>query len=244
MDRGLWSRILSHSKSNPLSPERAGYWAVAFDGSNSYIDCGTNVSLDNLFYIAKTIDFWAYLPSLDPEAEETAYLLAKQYLNNGWAVRAVYNNEFTFAISAPLGAAAASVLYTPGRWSHYAVYYDQYNTGLPYIAVDGVWGPYNYQIAKTGNLISDSVGRFYMGAITPPLQQVLNGRIGWVRISYQARFAVGDTFTPPARGTPPDIDSMTLEQWDMNVGHGTAILARVGTPYTDGVGSSISWIFS
>lgn len=225
-----------------LSPPAAGggQYALSFNGSSSYVSCGSDSSLDDLISAAFTVEAWTYL-----DAALYGVFVSKSsgWAGNGWELINNWNQNSSYAFRAKTDAGveidantATSETGLLTSWVHLAATYDDDGDRIARLFVNG-GTPYVDSSAATGTLVSDASSNLVMGRVGST--NYLDGMIAWVRISNNIRYTT--TFTPPAKDAPPEIDANTVEQWNFNDGAGTTLTAEVNSA-NNGTITDGSWV--
>jgi hypothetical protein len=227
-------RSLSHRR----RIARATIPYLYFDGTNDYVGCGSDASLDDLpDGHDMTVEAWVRLD------ENTGSMVVASKSNHTamgwWLISSGGNLTFRinlttnhFLVSAPLPA--------DGRWHFARAYWD--NTAHNgRISLDGVWLDSD---AGVGNYVSDAAISLLLGKRGVGWYDFWKGGLGWIRISDTDRGggATGTDFDPPPRATPPAIDANTIEQWNIDEGAGSTAAAQVNSPANDGTISGATWM--
>jgi hypothetical protein len=118
----------------------SGYYIHTSGGAGSYINCGSNASIDNIWAGAgATVDFWI-------QAEETGYLLGKGLK---WYT-ILSSSDMQFLIAYGLGSYAGATIDVAGflnKWHHVVMTYNNTGDRKIYVAIDGVWQTYKIERA-------------------------------------------------------------------------------------------------
>ena len=195
-----------------------GAYAVGFDGADTYGDAGSDASLDNLPLADFTAEFWIRVDS-DPSGN--CLVLGK---GTGWNVLVQTNGllKTTFYYGGGNAIAAGTTDIVDGKWHHVAVTSTLVSTVVR-IWLDGVLEATSG--AGTGAYTVDAGDNLLWGYAGGTL---LNGAIGWTRLSNSVRYAA--SFVRPVE--LPAADGSTVEQWTMAEGTGNSI-AVVNSPAND-----------
>ena len=197
---------------------------LSFNGTTSFVDVGTDSSLEDLADAAMTVEAWIYLDSLS-----TCYIASKRSTGGvgGWAL--YYNNSAGNGIQAWIDCSIADAnskygsLLSISTWYHIAFTWDDASYTIPRLWVNGVESS-NSVAARNGAIVTDvgnnlNIARYNGDSLYVP------GDIAWVRISDTVRWT--SDFTPAAKDAPPTIDGNTVEQWNFNDGSGATATAEV-----------------
>ena len=197
----------------PLTPV-----SVAFNGTSTAIDCGSEASIDNLHDAAFTVELW-----VRANADATARrIISKGSASEGWDIYVTTTSSLVVATvrCATTSAQATATLLNDRRWYHIAMTFDDAGTRKIRLFLDGVELVYITQTAGVGAVVSDAALSLLIGNLSG-LDRKLSGAIGWVRISDSIRYT--KNFTPPPRGICPADDANTVRLFPMNEGSGTDI---------------------
>lgn len=154
----------------------AGKWidkGYYFDGTATYIDCGSNASLDITKEIA--ISVWIYATNIGARNEIVNKFRNNQYwlnLQNG------YVNVFLGGVTAVYFV--SNIVIQTGKWYNILVCYD---LNYIYIYINGL---YDNSVAKTGNITSGDASVVIGIAGTDFSSDAWNGSINDVRIYNRA----------------------------------------------------------
>jgi hypothetical protein len=212
-------------------------WNLHFVGTDAaVVNCGHGATLNNLHASAFTVDFWARPETMAPGGVR-AIIDKGDADGAGWIVFQ-YSGGLRGRIRANTDQAVTYVGFVdlPIDWYHIALTFDPDGDKKPRLWVNGV-------LAAGGSAVvlpvdDDSAKDLLFGVDGGGHDWT--GDLGWVRLSNTIRYT--DTFDPPSRFTPPDLDANTIELWPVNEGQGTTIAATVSSPTNDGTFSSTSGI--
>lgn len=193
-------------------------WSIIYNGTNAYINGGSEASIDNLHDGAFTAEGWFYS---DASNTDTQILVMKSnYSTSGWWIRTVNGNQLQgalFCATTNANVTFANTLRTDKKWHHVALTFDDAGDRKTRVWVDGVL--VGTSDAGTGAVVPDAgdilwiCGTQYVGW--------LQGRGGWVRISNVVRYTT--TFVPQTRFIAPTVDANTVRLFKVNEGTGTTI---------------------
>jgi len=216
-------------------------WSVAFNGTTSSINAGSEASVDDLLTGAVTIECYF----LGNPAIQYPRLFDKTGSSSvGWYVAlrshvdatGYYFNVYTD------GSEKSMLIYNVTandmKWHHIACTYDNGGDKKRRIYIDG--NLIGASDALAGTLNSDASVSLFAGNRSDG-SRCLNGRIGWSRISNSVRYS--SNFIPPSRFVYPTVDANTVRLFKMNEGTGTTITdysanAQNGTSY------ATTWIYT
>lgn len=222
-------------------PSIAPYYSLTFNGATTYIDCGSNSSLDDLHAASFTFDGWVRCHT----AAISHWIACKNGEVEGWefwldpGVSPALKCQLYFDTSVALSVEGAPLGITLNTWAHVCATYDATGDRKVYLAVDGIWRTgYTFQVAGEGPVISDASDNLLIGVFSD-MGGGLDGDMGWFRISNNLRWTPGVNFTPPSRTIPPPLDANTVELWALDEGAGAVAAASVNAAnngaITDGV---------
>jgi len=209
-------------------------YAVEFNGTSTYIGCGSDASIDDIPSGAEmTVAGWV---RLDSTAASTFTIIHKgDALTTGWVVYVGVDGQLYGYV--PLATdnmqCTVAVDIGDGKWHYFAFHYDD-TTKTGTISVDGVWGASDTGI---GAYQSDAASDLEMGRLTA-LSSFWDGGIAWIEISDNDRHTAGTDFIPPRA---PYADGNTVEYWLMDEGTGATAAASVTSPNNDGTITNGSW---
>lgn len=201
-------------------------WALNFDGTNDYVDCGAVATSD---LDALTVECWVKTVDLGDggilgqwhASNGTAWQLALSGGQFDWQVVDKDNNTFRVNSGALLASA----------WYHVAGTYSS-ETGTIELWVNGA----SVASDTAGSLVKKTTSDVEMGRVLTSYGEI---RLAWVRISDSVRYSAA--FTPPK--SPPWPDAHTLAQWDFIEGMGTTLNNRETTAAYDGTISGATWVW-
>ena len=221
--------------------------SVAFNGSSTSINCGSEASVDNLADNAMTVECWARANAWGEDIVAGGTLVQKALANataNGWQIRYRTNGYGGIHVVIPCATTTAEVMtgkttiFIDKKWHHIAFTWDDASSLYPQVWFDGVKITSSYTVSRVGAVIDDSscnvlIGNNSNGSTT------FDGAIGWVRISNNIRYT--ENFTPPARTSPPASDANTVRLFPMNEGAGTTI-TDLSTNAQNGTLANGTWL--
>ncbi|KKN00032.1 hypothetical protein LCGC14_1141940 [marine sediment metagenome] len=210
--------------------------SLNFDGSVTYVACGSDASIDNL-PTAGVLTVDGYFRTSQTDAQAHVLVQKGNHTASGWKIVMIGTFRVSFELVTDDTHASirpSSGAYNDGVWHHWASFYDDGGDRKPHLAIDGVWNETG-QITATGTYVSDASVNLMFGRIPNVSAQYWKGDLGWHRLSNSDRFdgATQTNFSPPGRIDPPAIDGDTVEQWDYRDGRGLAVVASV-TAANDG----------
>jgi hypothetical protein len=186
---------------------------LTFNGSNSDVDFGSGVSLDNL-PDGGAIQVEAWIRARGWGEANQGRIVMKQAGAAGWTLHLNSTNGLVAQVSC-VGQAAFSMSGTDefspdGQWHHVLMVYDETGTLTPvartvYLAVDGEWvSSYTFQQVSIGAYGSDAALDLHVGNDSTAIN-TFDGDIGWVRVKGTITVTVGDPFGTGARCTFPAV---------------------------------------
>lgn len=191
-------------------------WATVYNGSSTAVRGSSAASVDNLHDAAFTAEAWIYTGH-----SGTAYVVSKQGPARGWSI---YKGGAGTVLVARVNCATTNAVLTTAvviadsSWHHIAMTWDDAGDRKVYGWVDGAAA--GVSTAGVGAVIDDASDDLYLGTWAES-GLFWNGRIGWVRISNNVRYAA--PFTAPDRLIPPAVDANTVRLFAMDEGTGTTI---------------------
>ena len=193
-------------------------WATVFDGTNSYIGCGTHASIANLADNAFTAEGF-FLSNNTTQASTEYYFNKGHSSTKGWGI---YKTANLAIIRSRVYCATTSTVADwgvnpDGFWHHFAITFDDAGDRKIRFFVDGTLKSTGG--AGVGAVVDDSSEDFTISARA--LNPKLLGYVGWVRISDSIRYTT--SFTPPSRFIYPAVDANTVRLFKMNEGIGTSV---------------------
>jgi len=237
-----WSHPLASALLDQGTLWDGGVWgapyAVEYNGTTTYTDCGSAAGLDNLPLGAIiSIDVWV---RCDSASAASRYIIAKQSGGtNGWRVFIDSADSLVFHVqlaTTDMWALATNDFPRDGKWHLVTGYYDD-ATKTGRAALDGVWGAASVGV---GAYQADAAGNLIMGRRPDLVQTYWLGGIGWVELSNNDRHggAAGTDFVPP---NAPYDDANRIESWHSDDGSGATLTATVTSPAHDGTINNGSW---
>jgi len=195
--------------------------SIEFNGTNTSIDAGSNVAVDDLLNSAATIEGWYRV-----SANSTDNFISKGGgAGPGWELIVVPGVGVQVRVFLTSGYASVSSgignWSTDGKWHHVALTFNNLGDRQLRLWIDGNLVDTSAAISDT--LLSDSSTNLQIGTggYGP-----MGGSVGWSRISNIVRYS--SNFTPSTRWTPPGTDANTVTQWNMTDGTGTNV-TNIGT---------------
>jgi hypothetical protein len=211
------------------------FFFVELDGDSSSINCGSDVSLDNIHAAAFTVDLWLRGYSFANWPDLVSKTSAGY--NVGWYLDAYPGGQLYFDIEyATIGWAESNEALSLATWHHATAVFDGADCWL---AIDGTWCTYASRQTVAGLPKSDALQNLLIGSGTGG--SWFDGDISWVRISSGQRYAHGVNFAAPGRCPPPAVDGTTVELWAMDEGAGAVTAASVVSPANDGAMTDCVW---
>lgn len=191
--------------------------SVAFNGTTTSIDAGSEASVDELHDAAFTAEAWIRPQTTGEGAAGRIFDKANWRLNVGSTGLAGFVDCATTDATT---TSALANLPMDNRWHHVVMVFDDAGDRKAWLAVDGIW--VGTPVAGVGAVVSDAASNLYIGNNSAG-SNTFAGAIGWARISNNARYTPGTNFIPPARTSPPANDANTVRLFAMNEGSGTTI---------------------
>jgi hypothetical protein len=165
-----WSHPHSSNQAEHGWFEDGGYlcepWAVALNGTTTYISCGSGATLDDLPDAEMTLGMWV---RTDGEGETNyARILNKQTTGAGWEVYKRAGGGLAVGITCltvnAVSTISSSLFPIDGKWHYVTVYFNDAGDRKAYIAIDGVWASsYDTQTAGVGAYQSDAARSLILG---------------------------------------------------------------------------------
>ncbi len=159
--------------------------AQDFDGSNDFVNCGSDASLDDI--PVKTIEFWTNLDTWAPPAQQGSHFINKG--DAAWFIatditgagRAIFGHNWT-----AIGRWSFPT-FSLGNWHQVVVIYNRTSAANdPVVYVDGIAQVVTEYMTPSGTVNSDAASSFQMSKSPGNVREV-NGRMDEVRISNIAR---------------------------------------------------------
>ena len=227
----------------PLLDRANRFPALYFNGTTTRINVGNDASLNDLPSGGTwTIDTWARFDSTG--STEDMIIHKGQWNVTGY--RIFVSSSGTIFFTTYLPTTNSQMLYSNNvrddTFHHIAAYYDDTSKKCR-LAVDGSWT--DLSTAGAGVYASEAAREMMLGRISDQVAWYMKGYMGWMRLSDNDRFngAAGTSFTPPARYPAPATDVNTIEQWNMDAGTGTTVVAQVNSPANDGtIIGTATWV--
>jgi hypothetical protein len=183
----------------PCSPEY-----MTFNALTSLVNCGSDVSIDDLPSADFTIEAWI---APDSAGEGT---FGTTFRKGSWYIRMIGANDIQAWATFDVTSANSRVVFPyDDDWHHIAAVWDS-GTNTFSFYIDGIEPSYVTQIAGANNYVSDAADSGIIGN-NSVAGWTFDGGIQWIRISDNERYTA--TFTPPARCTIPDDDANTVSVW-------------------------------
>lgn len=196
-------------------------WALSFDGTNDYVDCGA-VATSNL--AALTVECWVKFDALEDGGIVAQWGLAQVFKLEMSSSKVVWT--VTDARSGVFSARSEDL--STEKWFHVAGTFDSSGVGL-WIDGELVGSDTGSADALPANSQDVELGRLST--------TYASMRLAWMRISDSVRYAAA--FTAPK--SPPWPDANTVLQYDFIEGTGTGLNNREGTATYDGTISGATW---
>lgn len=217
-----------------LLQTRPGY-AVEFNGTTAYINCGSGATLDDLADAALTAELWI---RLDPDTGLRSVLDKGGFSAQGWTIF-INGTTLSFSVQCATADAVASIVGVEfdGKWHHVAVFFDDGGARRAYVALDGVWTAGS---VANGAIVADAANSLIVGRSSTTALYFYDGAIGWAALWSDDHYAAGTNFTPPR--IPPSPGGNLVECWPLNEGTGVTTKAAVTSPANDGTITDGTWI--
>lgn len=241
LSNGTWESQWDF-EGTPIIPE-----SVEFNGTNTSINCGSNVAIDDLADNMFTAEAWIRADSYGEN--NGGVILGKIEDTSGWFIQVSSLHGIACIIGCDttnaLSRTGLDDFVADGKWHHVTMFFNDAGDRKIYIAIDGVWvSSYTTQTAGVGAITSDVAKDLIIGDWTNATF-AFDGAIAFARISDNDRYtAGGGNFTPPARTTVVTTDGNTIAGWNFNEGVGTTLDNFETTAAIDGTISNGSWNIS
>ena len=147
-----------------------GTGSTSFDGSDDYINCGSDSTLDNIFDGGGTISAWIY-PNSDGEGNE-ARIVDKRDDGTGFAFHLITELSGTCMLKFFQNFDSTSGQYISSgdviisAWNHVAVTYNSGGAGASYVPtfyVNGVASTFSSSTNSVGTAVTDAAENFIIG---------------------------------------------------------------------------------
>jgi hypothetical protein len=177
------TKLAAGEPANYASGKIAG--AQDFDGSNDFVNCGSDASLDDI--AIKTIEFWTNLDTWAPPAQQGSHFINKG--DAGWFVatditgagRTIFGHNWTAIGRWSFPSFSLS------NWHQIVVIYNRGSAANdPVVYVNGNSQAITEYMTPSGTALSDAASNFQMSKSPGNVREV-NGRMDEVRISNIAR---------------------------------------------------------
>lgn len=214
-------------------------YAVEFDGSSTYIDCGSGATLDDLGTGGAQFTVGAWV-RCDVLTGEHVIVGKGAFGTSGWHIEIALSRAYLrveLATTDMICNSGASTLTADGKWHYVAAHYND-TTKTGYISVDGIWGSSHTGV---GAWQSDAALNLVMGRTSSPTTFFFGGGQAWVAIWSDDHHGAGTDFDITTCRTPPTPGGNLVECWHMDEGTGATAAAQVTTPANDGTITSGSW---
>ena len=200
-------------------------WSVVLGGT-TYIDAGSEASIDNLADGAFTLEGYFKFDQL-----ANASIFFNKSTPGTWTDAGfhIFANSGDSVLYSDV-ACATSKAWSPGLvtgWEsdkifhHFAFQFDDAGDRYPFVYIDGVEFTYMWQVAGVGAVVDDSALSLSIGNGIGS-NDGIHGNVGWIRISNIMRYTA--PFIPPSRLLYPTVDANTVRLFKMNEGTGTTII--------------------
>jgi hypothetical protein len=191
-------------------------WSVAFNGTNTNINAGSETSIDNLHANEMTAEGWFNLSIVTG----ARYFFEKIGGGGGVGWYLLWTGTNLTAVSYYDTPSTASVSYNPNNiWEHFAITFSNITDKKIKIFKNGT-------LIKTGNeasglIKSDASNNFNIGSLIGSVN-AFSGNVGWIRLSNSIRYTT--SFTPLSRFKYPLVDANTVRLFKLNEGTGATII--------------------
>jgi len=211
-----------------------GPYALIYNGSSTWVDCGSNATLDDLGAAGATVQVEGWFRSDGSSSTEQIYHKGNG-LSTGHMVYIGGTHRLTAyvplaTVNAQAEASATSV--RDGRWHHYVMSYNDTTKSLQ-MALDGKWGAADVGV---GAYQADAASNWEFGRLTN-LSSYFEGAIGWHRVWNAAQYTPGTDFIPDRVFN----SAGTVESWAADDGTGATLTASITSPACDGTITNGSW---
>ena len=222
-------------------------WHLEFNGSNSDINCGSGVTLDDMQDDELTIGAW-----LRRDSTGSIHMVATKCGNNGaspgWYLDVDASDRLYMKIycatTDAISAMANNSFPNDTDWHYAAAYWD--DAGSPraiYLSLDGEWeDAYALQQAGVGAIVSDAAQELHIGSVQN-VNLVWDGGIGWMYVSADDRHGHGADFLPPPRCTLPAVDPVNAKLLIVHEGRGATTQDLSGND-NDGTIANCTWSYA
>ncbi len=217
-------------------------YALKFNGQSTRVNCGSDVSLDDIPTGPFTIGMWGRFDSHGKT--DQGFLMCKciSGFTNGWFLHHTSTLGFRARIEFATSDAESRTTdfsYIDGKLHYFTLFFNQGVDDKIYLAVDGKWATsYALQNAAAGAYESDAAVSLLIGD-DPDQNRTFDGGVGWGAIWAGDHHSHGSDFIPPR--TPPTPGGGLIEAWHMNEGTGSTAAAQVN-PLNNGVITGHQWI--
>ena len=194
--------------------------ALAFDGTDDYVDLTSDAALDDVFLGGATVTAWIYLDGWGENAYGRVLDKSSAVSDNrdGWMIGTDGGNQ---SIAFAQGFSSIRGFWRPqnntvnlNEWVHYAIVYDASSEANdPVIYINGVAQTSLVKIAPSGTICSDADIALRMGNHAQDTSRSFDGKLDDVRIYDQALTAaeISELFTAGGGGgggsNPPPVDT-------------------------------------
>lgn len=214
-------------------PAGGGQYYMSFNGTSSFINAGSDSSLDNL---PSAGDFTAeVMLNLPTGISGQKNIFGKQKYTSGhqegWRLYVnpfgggglVYATLYTDDTSAQVSNNAYAGDAGKDEWRHIAM---TYNSSDQKVRLFFNGSLLTTSGAITGSIYSDAAHSVYL-AREEGISAYLQCGIAWARLSDNLRYT--GSYTAPTEDSPPAVDANTVEQWNLNDGSGGTASAEVNS---------------
>jgi len=218
--------------------DRAGTPGLRFNGTSTYINAGSDASLDDLPLGGHmTVEAWIKPASLSGSVMIATKGGAYTVGPVGWSffrgLDVLYGRIY---IDNACGSPTKSGL-AAGAWQHVGLYYNMAVQNAR-LALNGVSGSAVNSPGVTYD--SDAAYNLIIGRRNDPYWY-FDGSMGWIRISDSDCLggAAGVNFTPQPHSLPPETDANTVLLYKMNEGAGASLTDSSGNNNTGTISDGI-----
>jgi hypothetical protein len=210
-------------------------YAVEFNGTSTYIDCGSGATLDDICAAGGQITVGAWF-RVDRTTGEATIAIKGQVGSAGWLLYVDSSGNLHGYVK--LATVNADNAYAEdvrdGKW-HYGGFHYNDTTKQLRIFLDGRWSSAH---TGTGAYASEAAYGCRLGRRTA-VGWYLKGGMAWAAIWSDDHHVAGTDFVPPR--TAPAPGGNLVECWHLDEGTGAAAAAQVTSPANDGTITSGSW---
>ena len=175
-------------KATPKMAVQLADGSTSFDGADSYINCGSDSSLDNIWNGGGTLSAWIF-PESDGEGDD-GRIAEKRDTGDGWTFTTREQSGSSCKLRVFINFSSTNGVYTSGAdvtindWNHVAVAYDSSGAGSSYRPVIYINGSVSALSATTdsvGTADSDASEDFTIGG-NKAQTRIFDGKIANVSV--------------------------------------------------------------